>query len=448
MRMNSTSSSKIGVWIACIFLICLSFPSFGQLFGSLKGRIEKELAENPFLKKEGIRLKVASEENGYVTLQMISGDKRVRQEIADGGDPMAATFGVSFLSDPAASEKRALAVLRRTVLQVQGMEGVKQVLVTAVLKTAYEKGQEAYSKKDHKEAFRYFTEAAQEGNAEAEFNLGVMYDLGQGVGQDYGKAAEWYRKAAEQGNPQAQINLGAAYYSGEGVGQDHAKAVECYRKAAEQGNAGAQYTLGRMYHLGQGVGQDYGKSVEWYRKAAEQGNADAQYNLGLMYKKGQGVPQDYGKALEWYRKAAELGNAGAQRSLGFMYEKGQGVPQDSGKALECFRKAAEQGVVDGDNYLAWFYATCRDARFRDGKKALECALKATDRSDNKFFCFSSLAAAYAANGQFAKAVQTQEEAITMLKQAGITSELNDYEKRLELYKKNTAYVDDESSTTP
>ena len=103
-----------------------------------------------------------------------------------------------------------------------------------------------------------------------------MYENGRGVSQDYAKAAEWFRKSAEQGNADAQYNLGIMYGTGMGISQDYAKAVEWYRKSAEQGNADAQYNLGCMYENGRGVSRDYAKAVEWYRKSAEQGNAAAQ----------------------------------------------------------------------------------------------------------------------------------------------------------------------------
>ena len=64
-----------------------------------------------------------------------------------------------------------------------------------------------YSKYNYSEAFKFCSVAAEQGNAEAQFNLGVMYDNGQGVKQDYFKAVEWYQKAAEQGHPLAQIYL-------------------------------------------------------------------------------------------------------------------------------------------------------------------------------------------------------------------------------------------------
>ena len=141
---------------------------------------------------------------------------------------------------------------------------------------------------------------ANTGNAEAQFNLGTIYDLGLGVKQDPVKAATWYRKAAEQGYAHAQSTLAALYFGGEGVPQDYAQAAEWYRKAAEQGLAEAQYNLGQIYAFGRSVPQDYELAIKWYRKAADQGNVDAQYNLGTLFMHGQGVPQDYSQAAVWF----------------------------------------------------------------------------------------------------------------------------------------------------
>ena len=114
-------------------------------------------------------------------------------------------------------------------------------------------------------------------------------------------------QAAEQGNVDAQFNLGVMYDNGRGVRQDYAQAVQWYRKAAEQGDADAQYVLGVMYDNGQGVRQDYTQAVQWYRKAAEQGDAQAQLALGLRYATGQGVRQDIVIAKEWFGKACDNG---------------------------------------------------------------------------------------------------------------------------------------------
>ena len=89
-------------------------------------------------------------------------------------------------------------------------------------------------------------------------------------------AAKTFRKLAEQGDPDAQTNLGFMYDEGQGVLQDYAEAVKWYRLAAEQGDAVAQYNLGFMYEMGKGVLQDYAEAVKWYRLAADQGDASAQ----------------------------------------------------------------------------------------------------------------------------------------------------------------------------
>ena len=91
---------------------------------------------------------------------------------------------------------------------------------------------------------------------------------------------------AEQGDAEAQFCMGVRYTNGRGVEQDDEEAVKWYRKAAEQGNASAQCNLGWCYDNGEGVEQDYEEAAKWYRKAAEQGNASAQYNLGVRYTNG------------------------------------------------------------------------------------------------------------------------------------------------------------------
>ena len=67
--------------------------------------------------------------------------------------------------------------------------------------------------------FKEMLQAAEQGNAKAQFYLGVMYTNGQGVRQDDAQAVQWYRKAAEQGVAEAQYNLGVAYAEGQGVRQ-------------------------------------------------------------------------------------------------------------------------------------------------------------------------------------------------------------------------------------
>ena len=111
----------------------------------------------------------------------------------------------------------------------------------------------------------------------ATFN-GVCFD---GVRKDDTESNKWYRKAAEQGDATAQFNLGI-YYHVRGMPKDYAQAAQWYRKAADQGDASAQVNLGGMYNEGDGVPQSYAQAVFWYRKAAAQADTDAQLNLGSM----------------------------------------------------------------------------------------------------------------------------------------------------------------------
>ena len=110
--------------------------------------------------------------------------------------------------------------------------------------------------------------------------------------KDYAVALKAWRPLAAQGNARAQFNLGVMYAKGRGVPQDDKEVVRWFRLAADQGDADAQNNLGFMYDKGQGVPQDYKEAVRWFRLAADQGHAWAQYNLGVMYVKGHGVASD------------------------------------------------------------------------------------------------------------------------------------------------------------
>ena len=93
--------------------------------------------------------------------------------------------------------------------------------------------------------------------------------------QVYAEAVSWYRIAADQGDADAQYNLGTMYRDGEGVPRDYAEALKWFRKAAVQGDARAQASLGIMYTIGSGVPQDYVLALMWSNLAASQENEGA-----------------------------------------------------------------------------------------------------------------------------------------------------------------------------
>jgi uncharacterized protein len=121
---------------------------------------------------------------------------------------------------------------------------------------------------------------------------------------DFATALRLFQPLAEQGDASAQSNLGVLYEKGQGAARDYREALKWYRQAAKQGYANAQFNLGVMFYAGQGVTQDYREAARWFRLAAEQGAALAQSNLGFMYEKGQGLSRDYVRAYIWYSLAA------------------------------------------------------------------------------------------------------------------------------------------------
>ena len=92
----------------------------------------------------------------------------------------------------------------------------------------------------------------------------------------------WYRKAADQGDAKAQCNLGLMYNNGQGVPKSYKKPLVWYRKAADQKHAKAQFNLGAMYENGQGAPKSIAGALSWYRMAAAQEDPDAQKRLAEL----------------------------------------------------------------------------------------------------------------------------------------------------------------------
>ena len=121
---------------------------------------------------------------------------------------------------------------------------------------------------------------------------------------DYQIALGLWRPLADQGDADAQYHLGIMYASGRGVIRDHGTAVIWYRKAANQGHKRAQSHLAVAYAMGQGIGRDLDEYIKWSRLSARQGYAVAQYNLGMAYLEGKGVDPDPVEAYAWLSLAA------------------------------------------------------------------------------------------------------------------------------------------------
>lgn len=149
---------------------------------------------------------------------------------------------------------------------------------------AFNRALSADERGDYVEAVKWYRMAADQGYAGAQYNLGVMYDNGEGVSENVAEAAKWYRRAADQGHALAQYNLGLMHDNGEGVPENDAEAVKWYRRAAAQGRAKAQGHLGRMYALGEGVPEDDVQAYMWLNLSAAQGDETTIANKDVMRK--------------------------------------------------------------------------------------------------------------------------------------------------------------------
>ncbi|OUS36860.1 hypothetical protein A9R00_11340 [Oleispira antarctica] len=231
--------------------------------------------------------------------------------------------------------------------------------------------------KNYKIAFKWFKKAADLGDSDAQFNLGVIYTSGKGVQQDYKEALYWYKKSADQGHVDAQFNLGIKYEFGEeGFQKNMKQAIYWYQKAADQGNAEAESKLGFLFERGEGVQQDYKEALYWYKKSADQGNSGGQFNLGLGYSQGRFVKKDTKQAFYWLQKAADQGLARAQFHLGLLYAWERG---DDKQALYWLQKAADQGNSGGQFFVGDFYENGKAGLQQDHKKMLYWYQKSADQ---------------------------------------------------------------------
>lgn len=187
--------------------------------------------------------------------------------------------------------------------------------LTAVYFSAHaglNEGLAAYDKAQYATALAELTPLAEKGHAKAQYRLGKMSNLGQGLPPDKKEAAKWFHLAAQQGLAEAQGALGYLCLVGEGVSQNSDLALEWTRKAAEQGDATAQFNLGMMHSEKFGIQKNPAESLKWLRKAADQRHVQAMGALGTLYEEGQaGVKRNPVLAHMLLAASAEKGDAAA-----------------------------------------------------------------------------------------------------------------------------------------
>ncbi len=136
--------------------------------------------------------------------------------------------------------------MKRSIKSLLAALVVSLSLAAPGLAGPFEDGKAAYERGDYVTALRLMRPLAEQGQANAQFSIGVMYAIGKGVRQDYVEAVKWFRKASEQGDAIAQNSLGSMYMNGYGVSQDYVVAHKWFNLAAARGNEPAEKNRGTV----------------------------------------------------------------------------------------------------------------------------------------------------------------------------------------------------------
>ena len=146
----------------------------------------------------------------------------------------------------------------------------------------YEDGLDAVFRGDYQTAYREFSAAAEEGLDLAQYNLAILYYMGNGVDQDMELAFKWTEAAAVQGHVDAQSNLGSLYLSGTGIDQNLSKGLEWLSLAGRGGHAGSSFSLANMYNDGEPTQRDEVLAHVWAAMAAAQEHPEAETLLARI----------------------------------------------------------------------------------------------------------------------------------------------------------------------
>jgi localization factor PodJL len=156
--------------------------------------------------------------------------------------------------------------------------------------------------------------AAEAGNAKAQYLLAVDYAEGRHLSRDLKAPAQWYDKAAAQDLAPAQYRPASFYEKGLGVTRDLGQAKIWYQKAAERGNIRAMHNRAVLFADGGDSGKpDYASAAQWFKKAAEYGVRDSQYNLAVLLARGLGISQNFVSSYTWFVIAAAQGDDDAAK---------------------------------------------------------------------------------------------------------------------------------------
>jgi TPR repeat protein len=163
-----------------------------------------------------------------------------------------------------------------------------------------EEGFQAFAAGNYEQAFRFWLPLAEKDNADAQYNLGILYQKGLGVEKNIKAAFIWYKRASANGHTDAMYNLGLMYDKGKVIYRSTKDADKWWLKAAELGNDAAQFNIAVKYAYGGSLGKDISKALRWWKQSALQGNKDARATLYKIYTEGLfDIPINPQEAKRW-----------------------------------------------------------------------------------------------------------------------------------------------------
>ena len=228
--------------------------------------------------------------------------------------------------------------------------------------------------------FAHWKKAAEEGDADGFYYMGVYYGTGDVVSQDYPTAVAYFEKAAEKGHLDAIFQLGVFHMFGFGVKKDIHKALKYFELAAGNGHCEAAAWAGQIYEYGtDGIKVNHKKAFDLYMIAAEQDNEEAMWYVIQGYLLGQGTKKDYTKAWEWVEKAEKLGYYKVTFLYGlFLFNQGEEYYDD---ALGYFIDSANEGMPQAYYMMAMmaFEGFCRTDDYI--KEAEEWLVKGAEKGE-------------------------------------------------------------------
>ncbi len=199
------------------------------------------------------------------------------------------------------------------------------------------------------DAIVQYREAAQEGDARAQYGLARTYYQYN----EYGKSFYWWEKSAENGLNAACMRVAVQCAYGIGTEKDENKALDYIWRAVkgDPDDTDALCYLGMFYEEGIGVEVSMEQAMICYQQAAEKGSGIACFTIAMAYFYGNNMEEDTQAALEWANKAAELNYEEAQYFLGLQYYLGDRVERDLDQSLKYLRSSVENGSKDGQQLL-------------------------------------------------------------------------------------------------